>query len=327
MYFYIIVMNYFFSTFGAKIFFFSVTLRYQNESNKIKVISMEKISNAAESTIESLVEKAKMGNKGVLEEIIRRIQDNVYGLAVRMLYVPADAEDATQEILVKVITHLGTFKGESRFETWVYRIASNHLLTMRNCRAERWQLTFEKCVHMIEEGTLDTADESFMEAEQKLVVEETRIACVHFLLLCLKRELRLAVILGEIFGVNSVDGGKILGLTPAAFRKRLSRGRKEIIDFMVTRCGLVDSNNPCHCEKLAALHVKKKHIDPKNLYFVTHPCHPRRSSITESLLKEMDQLERAAVIIRNHPDYAAPGIFIESMKNLIDSGTFQLLGR
>jgi len=287
---------------------------------------MSKLSDAVTAPLENLVEQAKSGDKDVLEEIIRRIQDKIYGLAIRMLYIPADAEDATQEILVKVITHLGTFKGESRFETWVYSIASNHLLTTRKGRAERWQMTFEKCVHMIDEGSLDTGDVTFMEAEQRLIVEETKLACVHYLLLCLKRELRLAVILGLIIGVKSTEGAKILGLTPALYRQRLSRGRRQLIHFLVKRCGLVDAGNPCHCETLAALHVKKKHIDPENLFFATHPCHPRRDGHNEDLLNEMNQLTRAAMLIRNHPDYAAPGVFVKYMKHLIDSGTFQLLG-
>jgi len=289
---------------------------------------MLKSSKAVEATIEDLVERAKMGNRDLLEEIIRRIQDRIYGLAVRMLFIPADAEDATQEILVKVITHLGTFKGESRFETWVYSIASNHLLTTRKCRAERWQLTFDKCVHAIEEGVMETAHDAFPGAEQNLIVKETKLACVHYLLLCLKREVRLAVILGEIFGVKSVEGARILGLTPATYRQRLSRGKKQLMDFLVRRCGLVDPKNPCHCKTLAALHVKKREIDPKNLLYATHPCHPRRDdSQPEDLLEELDQISRAAMLIRNHPDYAAPGVFVESMKGLIDSGRFQLLGR
>jgi RNA polymerase sigma factor (sigma-70 family) len=288
---------------------------------------MPKKSNTAETTTEDLVEWAKRGNKDVLEEIIRRIQDNIYGLAIRMLFIPADAEDATQEILVKVITHLGTFKGESRFDTWVYSIASNHLLTMRKCRAERWQMTFDVCVHTIEEAErLAGGNETFIEAEQNLMVEETKLACVHFLLLCLNRDFRLAFILGEIFGVKSKEGAKILGLTPTAYRQRLSRGRKQIMDFLIGRCSLVNSNNSCHCETLAVVHVKKKHIDPKKPRFATHPCYPRRDGLDESLLKEMDQLAKAAMLIRNHPRYTAPGVFVESMKGLIDSGRFQLLG-
>jgi RNA polymerase sigma factor (sigma-70 family) len=291
------------------------------------VEEMPKRLNIVETTMADMVERAKMGDKHALEAIVRRIQDNIYGLAIRMLFVPADAEDATQEILVKVITNLGTFKGESRFETWVYRIASNHLLTTHKCRAERWKLTFETCEHMIEEGIRDGGEKAFIEAEQKLIVDETKLACVHYLLLCLKRELRLAVILGVIFGVKSAEGARIMGLTPAAYRQRLSRGRQRLTDFLVKRCSLVDANNACRCETLAALHVKKRHIDPKNLFFVNHPCRPRRDSHSEDLLQEMDQLTRAAMLIRNHPDYEAPGVFVESMKKLIDSGRFQLLGR
>jgi RNA polymerase sigma factor (sigma-70 family) len=288
---------------------------------------MPKKSTSVETRIEDLVEQATSGNKDVLEEIIRRIQDKIYGLAIRMLFIPADAEDATQEILVKVITHLGTFRRDSRFDTWVYSIASNHLLTTRKSRAERWQLTFDKCVHTIEEGALEQGDEAFIEAEQNLIVEETRLACVHYLLLCLKKEVRLAFILAEVFGVKSAEGARILGVTPAVYRQRLSRGKKQLLDFLVRKCGIVDPKNPCHCKTLAALHVKKKNIDPMNLLFVTHPCHPRRDSLAEDLLKELDQMERAAMLIRSHPDYAAPGVFVESMKGLIHSGRFQLLAR
>jgi DNA-directed RNA polymerase specialized sigma24 family protein len=57
------------------------------------------------------------GHKYALEGLVRRIQDQTYGLALRTLFLPADAEDATQEILIKIITHLAGFRGESRFTT------------------------------------------------------------------------------------------------------------------------------------------------------------------------------------------------------------------
>lgn len=67
--------------------------------------------------LDSLVEKAKAGDQAALEEIIRQIQDKIYALALRMLWHPEDAQDATQEILIRVITHLGSFKRESQFST------------------------------------------------------------------------------------------------------------------------------------------------------------------------------------------------------------------
>jgi RNA polymerase sigma factor (sigma-70 family) len=96
-----------------------------------------------ESDIEVLVTMANEGDKKALEELVLQIQDKIYGLALRMLYNPSDAEDASQEILFKIITHLGTFRGESSFSTWMYRVAANHLLTMLKHRAELRAVSFE----------------------------------------------------------------------------------------------------------------------------------------------------------------------------------------
>jgi len=84
-----------------------------------------------EAPMEALVEQAKNGDPDALEALVRQIQDRIYGLAMRMLWHPQDAEDATQEILVKIVTHLGSFRNESAFATWCYRIAANHLLSLR----------------------------------------------------------------------------------------------------------------------------------------------------------------------------------------------------
>ena len=83
------------------------------------------------SDLEWLVEAAKEGDRKALEDLISKIQNKIYGLALRMLYNPSDAEDAAQEILLKIITRLSTFRGESAFTTWMYRVAINHLLTLR----------------------------------------------------------------------------------------------------------------------------------------------------------------------------------------------------
>ena len=174
-----------------------------------------------EPTLEILVEQAKRGDKNALESLIKRIQDRVYGLAIRMLGHPADAEDATQEILTKVLTHLVSFRQESAFITWVYRVASNHLLTTRKRRAERKELTFEQCEREINRIASGRWLESSLEAEQSLLMEEIRIRCMQSILLCLDRGLRIAYILGEIFELTSDKGGYILNIAPTAFRKRL----------------------------------------------------------------------------------------------------------
>lgn len=110
---------------------------------------------SSELTLETEVERAKDGDKVALEAVVRAIQDRVYGLAMRMLGHPADAEDATQEILIKIVTHLSDFRHESAFMTWVYRIAANSLLTIRKSRAEREELTFVRFGERLSEGLAD----------------------------------------------------------------------------------------------------------------------------------------------------------------------------
>ena len=84
-----------------------------------------------DSNLEQYVRRAKNGNLQALEEVVCGIQKKIYGLALRMLGHQEDAEDEMQEILIKVITHLSDFREESAFSSWVYRIACNHLLTVR----------------------------------------------------------------------------------------------------------------------------------------------------------------------------------------------------
>ena len=92
---------------------------------------------------------AQNGDQESLEWLVRRHSPWIYNIALRLLYHPDDAQDASQEILVKVITRLSTFEGRSGFRTWLYRIALNHLLTMKRLRRERW--TFEAYGRVLEE--------------------------------------------------------------------------------------------------------------------------------------------------------------------------------
>jgi len=278
-----------------------------------------------EKSVEQLVEEARRGDSDALEKIVLGIKDRIYGLAVRMLFLPSDAEDATQEILIKVITRLDRFRGESSFNTWVYRIASNYLLTTRKSRAERWSLTFEKYGDLIDEGISDPEYGTCSGPEKKILVEEGKIACLQGMLICMNREIRLAFILGEIFEVTGTEGARILDITPEAFRQRLSRGRRELKEFMEEKCSLVNPDNECHCEKQIPCDIKRGFIDPKNLLFAQHPCRAKQSEEVMNNLQELHELGRAAFHFRSLPEFAAPESFVDIVRELMDSDRFQIL--
>ena len=96
------------------------------------------------ATHEELVTRARGGDRAALDSLVRDMKDLVYNLAARMLGDPIEAEDATQEILIRCVTALESFRGESAFRTWVYRVASNHLLTARGKRARQATESFDE---------------------------------------------------------------------------------------------------------------------------------------------------------------------------------------
>ena len=103
-------------------------------------------------TLEDLARRAIDGDRDALDRLVRDVQGNVYGLALRMLWNREDAEDATQEILVRVVTRLSQFDFRSRLKTWVYRVAVNYILDAKKSPVERMHLSFERFAEDLAEG-------------------------------------------------------------------------------------------------------------------------------------------------------------------------------
>ena len=277
------------------------------------------------SDLEWLVEAAKEGDKKALEDLVLKIQDKIYGLALRMLYNPFDAEDAAQEILLKIITRLSTFRGESAFTTWMYRVAVNHLLTLRRRQPELEAVSFEEYEKSLELDSPVDWQESRSSALQQIYVEEIMISCLQGLLLCLDREHRLAYLLVEVFDVSSEQGAAILEITPTAFRKRLSRARERIQDFLKRNCALINPDNPCTCERYVISQRYMEKVGEKDLVFAEHPCRVKQEGRTVHRIKEMDELTRIATMYKQYPDFQAPSALIENIRSLVHSNKYELL--
>jgi RNA polymerase sigma factor (sigma-70 family) len=277
------------------------------------------------SDLEWLVEAAKEGNKNALEDLILKIQDKIYGLALRMLYNPSDAEDAAQEILLKIITRLSTFRGESAFTTWMYRVAVNHLLSLRRRQPELEAVSFEEYEKSLELDSPVDWQESRSSALQHIYVEEIMISCLQGLLLCLDREHRLSFVLAEVFDVSGEQGAAILEITPTTFRKRLSRARERIQDFLSRNCALINPKNPCTCERYGITQNFQEQVAEKDLVFAGHPCRFRQAEGVLLRMKEMDELTRIAALYKQFPDFQTPSTLISNIRNLVQSNQYALL--
>jgi RNA polymerase sigma factor (sigma-70 family) len=269
-----------------------------------------------EPTLEHLAEKTIQGDQESLEALVSRIQDRIYGLALRMLWHPEDARDATQEILTRVVTHLGGFRAQSAFMTWAYRIASNYLLTARKSRIEEQRLTFDRFGEELEQGLTDTTPAQ-SPAETSLLLEEVKVGCTLGMLSCLDRPHRLAYVLGEILELDGIEGARVLEIRPATFRKRLSRAREAIAAFMQAKCGLVNPEQQCRCRRRVQRAVELGRVDPRRLLFAVDPESARDFPRVLREIRRLEEARRAAALYRSHPQLSAPRTLAREIRRLV----------
>lgn len=192
---------------------------------------------------------AREGDRAALDVIVRSAERPVFNIAMRMLGDRADAEDATQEILVKIITHLGSVRDVETAGAWAFKIACRHLVNERRRGSiEEMQLSFNTFAEDLEHGLSPLYGSELNEVETRIAIEEVKVGCTLAMLVCLSRELRVAYILGEIFEVTAREAAEILGISSAAYRQRLQRGRASITAFVTKSCGRVTEDASCRCQ-------------------------------------------------------------------------------
>ncbi|MEY8359093.1 RNA polymerase sigma factor [Anaerotruncus colihominis] len=216
----------------------------------------------------TLIEQAIAGDKSALETVLADMQDLVFNLSLRMLGTFHDAEDASQDILLKVMTHLSSFKGDSAFTTWVFRIAVNHLKDYKKHLFAQFPLSFEFYGDDIRNGKTQDVPDLTQNVEKALLTEELKLSCTNVMLQCLDLESRCIFILGTMFQVDSRIAGDILGITPEAYRQRLFRVRKKMAEFLLEYCGEY-GQGACHCAGRVNYAIQNRRIAPDRLDFTT----------------------------------------------------------
>jgi RNA polymerase sigma factor (sigma-70 family) len=267
-----------------------------------------------------VVARAVDGDQEALREIVHELRDPLYRLALRMVWRPADAEDATQEILIQVITRLASFRGEAKLLTWAYRIGVNYLLNLRRkTPQEARELSLDEFRDDLADGL---ADADYAGPDADLLVNEVRLSCTQAVLQCLERSERVAFVLADVFELTSTEAAWVLDISPAAYRKRLERARERLRAFMGSTCGIVTPEGFCRCARRVDKAVSVGRIDPAAPVLVGHAVDGRG---VQEAAAQMHKLHDAAAVLRAHPDYAAPRERTDAILGLLRSGTFPLL--
>ncbi len=242
--------------------------------------------------MQALVDQATSGDKDALETLITGVQDMVFNLSLRMLGTFADAEDATQDILLKMITHLSSFRGDSAFTTWVFRMVANHLKNYKKHMFARYPLSFEYYGNDIENGEIENIPDLTQNVEKEILAEELKMSCTNVMLQCLDTESRCIFILGTMFKLDSRIAGDILEITPEAYRQRLSRIRRKMADFLGEYCGEYGGGK-CRCKDRVNYAIQSHRLNPLQPDYMSAAEIPVQTMIdVKNAMEEIDDLSQ-----------------------------------
>jgi len=262
----------------------------------------------SDRTLNELARRAAAGDSEALSRLVEEVQHPVYRLALRFLGHPEDAKDASQEILVRLITHPGSFEGRSQFMTWACSVAVRQLMRTRRRQVESSVKDAETFAAFLDQG-LAERDFTAEEAEYRMLCAEVRISCTYGMLLCLSRPLRVSYILGDAMGMPDTVAAEICGISRAAQRQRLARARQTMRTIIAGRCGLVDAANPCRCGRQIESSLAAGILDRDDPMFARHPrtdSGPIETGTIERAAQQLDLALAMSEVYRSDPSFAAP---------------------
>jgi hypothetical protein len=140
------------------------------------------------------------------------------------------------------------------------------------------------------------------------------------MMLSLDRESRLAYLLSDVFELSGDEAAAVLGIDHAVYRKRVSRARARLLEFLRAQCGLFDPENPCRCNKQVPAALARGLLKREELFFANRPVSGPRD--LGKYAAAVEEVVRAAEVVR-HPDYAGPTSIVERMRELLDSGNLK----
>jgi len=270
--------------------------------------------------ISELIDKAVLGNKKALETLLMGVHDLIFNLSLRMLGTVPDAEDATQEIMIRIMTHLATFRKESSFSTWAFRIASNHLKDYKKNFFAKYPLSFEYYGSDILEGKAKDIEDLSQNIEQSILAQELKLSCTNVMLQCLDTESRCIFILGTMFKVDSRVAGDILNISSETYRQRLSRIRKKVAAFLDKYCEL-SGKGPCRCSNRVQYAIESRRIDPANLeYFHLEES---QEILLFDCTEAMEEIDGIANVFSDLPAYKATDNARAFLTNFLQSESYR----
>ena len=179
----------------------------------------------------AIVRKVLGGDANAFETLVLEYEKNVYNIALRMTGNSEDAADMTQEAFIKAYNSLQSFRGDSKFSVWLYRIVSNVCLDFLRSKNRRPTVSLSVEDDNGEDTQLDVADESQspeLLLDRKLTRESVRRG-----LDSLPPDYRQILLLREIQGLSYDEIAQALSLEVGTVKSRIFRARKRLCAFLI----------------------------------------------------------------------------------------------
>jgi RNA polymerase sigma-70 factor (ECF subfamily) len=193
-----------------------------------------------ETTDNELVQRAKAGDLDAFEALTTRHERKVYSLAMRMLRQAQDAEDVTQQTFLSALEHLGGFRGEATFSTWLLRIASHAALKVIRKRQGLETISLEAETEK-SEGVDHIPHPEFIadwrESPEQLVVRHETQQLLEEALARLDEKHRLVFLLRDVEGLSIRETAEALSLSEANTKVRLLRARLQLRERLTQSLG------------------------------------------------------------------------------------------
>lgn len=178
------------------------------------------------------------GDTNAFEALVVAYQKQVYNLALRTVGNEEDAADMTQEVFLRAYRALGTFRGESKFSVWLYRLTTNVCIDFLRSRRRHPTVSLTASEDDDEQPQFDLPADESVGPEQQLTRSEMRRSVARGLD-SLPDDARKILILRELDGLSYAEIGKVLRLEAGTVKSRLFRARRRLCDFL-----LADGNLP-----------------------------------------------------------------------------------
>lgn len=185
-----------------------------------------------------IIEKVLGGDANAFEELVLKYEKTVYNLALRMVGDRDDASDMTQEAFIKAYGSLSSFRGDSKFSVWIYRIATNVCLDFLRSKSRKQQVSLTVSDDD-EDAQLDIPDPK-ADPEHQLI-KKISMQSVEEGLKTLPDKQRQILVMRELGGMSYAEIGAALSLEEGTVKSRIFRARKRLCAFLLDSGNIPDS--------------------------------------------------------------------------------------